>query len=78
LTLPPSIEEDLDVEVLTVPIDNAEIEESPEVTDDIDSTDPRLFSCSDGLRAGNAGEGRADGLRTGRLGECVLDCCDVV
>ncbi len=43
--------------MIAVPIDNADIEETPEVTEDADSVDPRRFSCSSGLRGGKDGEG---------------------
>ena len=53
---PPSIEGARDAEVLAVPLDTAETDDTVENTDDIDSVESRLLSCSEGFRGGNAGE----------------------
>ena len=54
---PPSIEGARDAEVLAVPLDRTETDDTVETTDDIDSFESRLLSWSEGLRGGSAGEG---------------------
>ena len=68
LILPPSMEEVLEVDVLLVPSDKADIEETVDIVELIDSFESRRLSCSDGLRGGRAGDGCADVFRAGRRG----------
>lgn len=51
--------------VLVVPLDRAE---SVEMVEDIDSFEPFLLSCSEGLRGGKAGEGCVGCFLAGNLG----------
>lgn len=54
----PSIEGVLDVDVRAVVADKADIEDTLEVTEDIDSFESLLFNrCSEGLRGGRLGDG---------------------
>ena len=54
---PPSIEGARDAEVLAVSLERTETDDIVETTDDIDSFESRLLSCSEGLRGGNTGDG---------------------
>ena len=63
-----SIEGVLEADVLAVPLDKAEIEETLEVMEAMDSLESRLLSGSDGLLGGRAGEGCVELLRGGSRG----------
>ena len=63
-----SIEGVLEADVLAVPLDKAEIEETLEVMEAMDSVESRLLSGSDGLLGGRAGEGCVELLRVGSRG----------
>jgi hypothetical protein len=47
----------LDVYVLAVPFDRADIDEMFEKVDETDSLEAFLLNCSDGLLGGRAGDG---------------------
>lgn len=52
-----SMEGVLDVYVLAVPFDKADIDEMFEKVDETDSLEAFLLNCSDGLLGGRAGDG---------------------
>lgn len=66
----PSIEGVLECTVLAAPFDRADIEETFEKVEEIDSFEAFLVICrfSDGLLGGSAGEGCVDIFLTGNLG----------
>ena len=68
LILPPSMEGVLEVEVLLVPSDKADIEETVDIVELIDSFESRRLSCSDGFRGGSAGDRCMDVVLAGRRG----------
>ena len=67
LTLPPSIDGAL-TSCLLAPFDRWDTEDTAEKVDDTDSFDPRLWTCSDGLLGGKAGDGCVESLLGGNRG----------
>lgn len=52
-----SIDVDLEAEVFAVPLDNADIPDTLDITDDVDSRESLRLACSEGLLGGKAGDG---------------------
>lgn len=65
---PASIDGVLDADVLAVPFDKAEIDDTFETVDAIDSVDSRLFRCVDGCLGGRDGEDCEEDVRGVSLG----------